>query len=201
MTETPLPASRRTTSNSFSVSVSVSAAVGSSRIRILQVARQRLGDLDDLRLRRRKRATLSAPGRWRRRAGRSAPWRLSRMRADVDLAEPFRRLPAGKDVLGDRKLRHQRAFLVDDADAEVAGGLFVERRRFRRRRPGRCPGRANRRRRRSCRASTCRRRSRRAARGSRRPRRSSRRRRAPARRGRTSTGSLIVEPRRHGGGT
>ena len=55
MTETPLPASRRTTSNSFSVSVSVSAAVGSSRMRILQVARQRLGDLDDLRLRRRKR--------------------------------------------------------------------------------------------------------------------------------------------------
>ena len=46
--------------------------------------------------------------------------------AHVDLAEPARRLPAGEDILGDRQLRHQRAFLVHDADAELAGGLLVE---------------------------------------------------------------------------
>ena len=49
-----------------SVSVSVSAAVGSSRIRSSRSLRQRLGDLDHLRLRRRQRRAPAAPDRARR---------------------------------------------------------------------------------------------------------------------------------------
>ena len=145
-------------------------------------------------------ATLSAPGRWRRRAAAISAWRLLAHRAHVDLAEPVRRLPAGEDVLGDRKLRHQRAFLVDDADAEVAGRLLVDVADLRAVDQDGALRRANRRRPRSCRASTCRRRSRRAARGSRRPRRSSTTSSSARTPGKEifDESPVILEPRRHG---
>ena len=90
-----------------------------------EVARQRLGDLDDLGLCRRK-------GRhFQRRIDGDAKLRDEHPcpiahGADIHLTQPLRRLPAGEDVLGNRKLRHQRAFLMHDADAEIAGRLFVE---------------------------------------------------------------------------
>ena len=89
----------------------------------------------------------------------SAP---SRIRRTSTWPSHLRRLPAGKDVLRDRQLRHQRAFLVHDADAELAGRLLVDVAEL-----GaveqHLPWSRHRRRRRSCRASTCRRRSRRAS--------------------------------------
>ena len=90
-----------------------------------QIARQRLGDLDNLRLRRRQRSDLPRRIDLDAELGDQSP-RFVAHQPHVDLAEPFGWLAAGKDVLGDRQLRHQRAFLVHDADAEIAGGLLVE---------------------------------------------------------------------------
>ncbi len=85
-----------------------------------QVARQRLGDLDDLRLRGREGGDLERPDRWRRRASAISFAARSRMARLSTWPSQRGRLPAGEDVLRHGELRHQRAFLMDDADAEIA---------------------------------------------------------------------------------
>ena len=91
----------------------------------LQVARERLGDLDDLSLRRRKLADgLGGVERHPKLAEKRSG--LSTHQGAIDAPRPAGRLASGEDVLGDRELRDQRAFLVDDADAEGARRGFVD---------------------------------------------------------------------------
>ena len=80
------------------------------------VVAQRLGDLDQLRLS--DGEAVHAP----RRGNREAEVVENRLRrrihfAEVDPAEPTRRLAAEKDILGDRHLRNRAQFLLDDGDA------------------------------------------------------------------------------------
>ena len=124
----PRPCSRRrwTTAKSWRA-----LAVADRRGRLvheddLGVVAQRLGDLDQLHLR--DGETVHAPGG----GDREAEIVEDRLRrgvhlAEVDSAEPARRLAAEEDVLGDRHLRDRAQFLLDDGDArgQRLGGASV----------------------------------------------------------------------------
>ena len=149
--------------NSSVASCGVSTAVGSSRIRIVGAAVERLQDLDPLLLADRDRRTTSAlgstasPNCSRELARPAAPRRARRGAARRG------RLVAEHDVLGDGHHRDEHEVLVDHADpgsiaslAEAKETGLPSQADLARVRPGRG--------RRGCSsASTCRRRSRRAA--------------------------------------
>ena len=138
MIATPSDFSRRRKVNSFSTSPPDSAVVGSSRIRISHIARNRLDDFRQLALARRQiadqRQRIDVDAERREQCARAL-----RGACIVDEAERALHFVVEENVLRDGQRRHEAHFLKDHADAGALGGVgrvFGQRRAVDLDRPG-----------------------------------------------------------------